>query len=72
MERNGEVPLDIARYLLHHSHEYRALIRGRVSEARKAQRAKDNSIYRALWKRGYRWEDRSDIDLLGREVDGCG
>jgi len=70
---DGEIPRDIALLLLGHSHEYRELIRRRVSVARKQQRKKDASI-RVYFQRyhGYPYEDRPDVDELGPEIDGCG
>lgn len=70
-ENNGEVDGHIARILLRHSPEYRALIKQRVHEARKRQWLKDRAIRRYLDEWVY-VNGRPDVDLIGREVDGCG
>jgi hypothetical protein len=43
---------------------YRDLIKAKVSEARKRERKRDARLLREEW--------RPDVDLLGREVEGCG
>jgi len=44
---------------------YRALVKERVSDARKRQRDTDERIYRGFLQ-------RRDVDNLGRETEGCG
>lgn len=51
-------------YWLRTEDGYRELVKEKVSEARKRERLRDARLLRQEW--------RPDVDLLGRDVEGCG
>lgn len=65
----GEVSLEQAEEWLHTLPGYKALIKGRVSDARKRQAELDRKVYQG--RKMSRFPPQ-DVDALGREVEGCG